>query len=189
MPEGGGEAVQPVAPDPASSAISESDATVRGREASKALAGTLLAQLTAALEAGGPVEAVRVCRTIAHPITEGGSDAAAGIRVRRTAPRVRNPENAPDATDREVLDRLRELRESGKPFPEEVVTRDGDGFRYYKPLPTKPLCLQCHGERESFDGALVERLTELYPEDKAFGFAEGDLRGVIRVDIQPPETL
>lgn len=177
----------PAAPNPAGRPVTEPEATARGREVSKALAEKLMTQLTAALEAGGPAEAVRVCRTIAHPVTEGEADPAVGIRVRRTAPRVRNPDNAPDAWDREVLARLQELRDSGKPFPEEVVSKDGDGFRYYKPLATKPLCLQCHGARETFDTALVERLTDLYPEDKAFGFAEGDLRGVIRVDIQPSE--
>jgi hypothetical protein len=48
-----------------------------------------------------------------------------------------------------------------------------------KAIPTGGLCLACHGE--TIDPAVAGKIAELYPEDKATGFREGDLRGAFVV--------
>ena len=48
-----------------------------------------------------------------------------------------------------------------------------------KAIPTAPLCLQCHGE--AIAPPVAEKITKLYPEDKATGFREGDIRGAFVV--------
>lgn len=54
-----------------------------------------------------------------------------------------------------------------------------DGFRYMKAIPTKGLCLTCHGE--ALTEPVKATLAELYPEDKATGFKVGDIRGAFSI--------
>ena len=49
-----------------------------------------------------------------------------------------------------------------------------------KAIPTGGLCLQCHGE--VLDPAVAGKIAELYPDDQATGFIDGDLRGVFWVE-------
>ena len=48
-----------------------------------------------------------------------------------------------------------------------------------KAIPIGGLCLQCHGT--AIAPELAEKLSELYPEDKATGYREGDMRGAFVV--------
>jgi len=52
-------------------------------------------------------------------------------------------------------------------------------FRFMKAIPMAANCLQCHGTEIS--PAVSAKLTELYPQDKAVGYKEGDLRGAFVV--------
>ena len=74
------------------------------------------------------------------------------------------------------------------PQVESTVTgADGNRtFRYLKAIPTGPLCLKCHGSDLAPD--LAAKLAELYPEDKAHGFAVGDLRGAFSVKLDLPRS-
>ncbi|MBU0678495.1 MAG: DUF3365 domain-containing protein [Verrucomicrobia bacterium] len=56
-------------------------------------------------------------------------------------------------------------------------------FVYYKPLIVQPICLQCHGDPETFSPAVRTILEERYPEDNAVGYRAGDLRGLIKVKM------
>ena len=103
--------------------------------------------------------------------------------VRRTALKVRNPKNAPDATDTEVMQGYEKAIEEGKFSPKDIkVVEAGDTYRVYKPLVTKAMCLKCHGTEISDDIKAV--LKKVYPKDQATGFKEGDLRGVIVAEIK-----
>ena len=53
------------------------------------------------------------------------------------------------------------------------------GFRYMKAIPTKGLCLTCHGETlsEPVKAALLKH----YPDDTATGFNVGDIRGAFTI--------
>jgi hypothetical protein len=48
-----------------------------------------------------------------------------------------------------------------------------------KAIPTEAMCLTCHGTEIS--PAVLTRVNQLYPQDKAIGFKEGDLRGAFVV--------
>ena len=62
----------------------------------------------------------------------------------------------------------------------EVVDHDdGKTFRYMKPIPTAKVCLGCHGD--SLSAELAAKLDELYPDDQARGFKEGDIRGAFTI--------
>lgn len=48
----------------------------------------------------------------------------------------------------------------------------------------KPPCLNCHGKKEKLSPAVLKVLKVKYPEDKAFGYRNGDLRGAFSVIIK-----
>lgn len=149
------------------------------RQAVQVFGGALKQELTAGMARGGPEEALRVCRERAPEIA-GRTAEETGWQVRRTALRVRNPENVPDAWERGVLEDFAARLASGEDAAglerHEVVDQDGQRvFRYMKAIATGKLCLRCHGGE--LEPATTALLAELYPEDQAVDFAEGDLRG------------
>jgi hypothetical protein len=52
---------------------------------------------------------------------------------------------------------------------------------YVEPITIQPPCLACHGTQ--LDAAVRQKLAELYPEDRATGFAPGELRGMFWVTV------
>ncbi len=140
----------------------------------------LKTKLQAALNEGGPANAVRVCKERAPAIAADYS-AKTGWEVGRTSLKLRNPAaNAPDDWERQVLLRFEERRVGGEDVKTmdfaEVTQVDGEKrFRYMKAIPTDGLCLACHGEVLAPD--VVTALDEAYPEDQARGFSVGDIRG------------
>lgn len=150
------------------------------------LAGTLGSRLQEAIQEGGPVSAVKVCQEVAQPLTRSVTEERPGITIKRTALRYRNPQNAPDETDREVLQDWQARKEQGEILPDHELIRLGeDSVRYYKPIMLQPICLNCHGPEEQLLPELKTVLDELYPEDQARNFQVGELRGVFRVDLTP----
>ena len=152
------------------------------RETGASVASTLMknlgGQLKAALQSGGPVSALHVCQQAAEPLTEASSADFEGVIVRRTTLRPRNPKNAPDEIDRAVLESLMSSEEQ-----DILIEWTAEGARYYQPLLIQEICLTCHGDPNTFPPDLAATLADLYPDDQATGYALGDLRGVIRVDI------
>ena len=62
----------------------------------------------------------------------------------------------------------------------EVVENNGKKqLHFMKALPTQKLCLTCHGS--NIVAPIQEKLTELYPDDKATGYKEGEVRGAVVV--------
>lgn len=141
-------------------------------EAAAAAAGlgaALKAELEAAVQDGGPVSALGVCRLKAPEIAKWISEQS-GLDVRRTSLKPRNPLNAPKAWQTDVL-RTFESRKAAGDDPATLrysAIVDGE-FRYVKAIPTAPVCLVCHGEALAQD--VSAKLAELYPHDQATGFS------------------
>lgn len=142
---------------------------------------SLGSQLKGALESGGPTGALAVCQQVALPLTAAAGESLDGVTIRRTSLRPRNPANAPDPVDREVLEAM-----ASQSPPQVELRREGAVTRYYQPLVVQELCLTCHGDPATFPAELTSALASLYPGDTATGYAVGDLRGVVRVDVTQP---
>jgi len=158
----------------------------KARAAVKEMGESLKRELLAALAAGGAQAAIGVCKTIAPALAE-KTGAARGMTVGRTALRLRNPANAPDDWERSVLeDFARQIKAGADPagleHAETVVTATGAStFRYMKAIPMSAVpCLTCHGAPEP---ALKAEILRIYPQDRATGFAPGDLRGAFTVSM------
>lgn len=148
-----------------------------------AFASALKSELTAAMQAGGPLEAIEVCNTKAPAIADEIS-AQQGMEVSRVSERNRNPANAPSPWQAAVLNEFESRKAAGEDpttltWQEIAETDAGREFRFMKAIPTAPVCLACHGE--AIAPPVAEKLAMLYPEDKATGFREGDLRGAFAV--------
>lgn len=149
----------------------------------RSLAGNLMlslqGELFAAMKEGGPVKALDVCRVKAPKIA---ADTAMGTpwKISRTGVRVRNPENAPDPWEAAKLEEFQKRLAGGEEAAAieawEVVETEGRAtFRYMKAIGTTSPCLNCHGS--GLKPEVAEKVKELYPEDRAVGFATGELRG------------
>jgi hypothetical protein len=157
----------------------------RGDSAALALMGTLSGELTAAVAAGGPAHAIGFCADDAAALTAGVvARLGPGWEVKRTSLRTRNPANAPDDLEVEALEFFHAAQSAGRELPEHYVQRARSGdYRYYRPLMTAALCVQCHGPAAGLDPAVTRILAERYPDDHATGYEAGDLRGVVRVTV------
>jgi hypothetical protein len=127
----------------------------------------------------GPAEAIEACRLAAPAIA--ASAGSPGVHVGRTSHRLRNPANAPKAWMKPLLDDY--VAGRGLAGPRVVHLGDG-GVGYVEPITVQPMCLTCHGP--AVGAGLRERLADLYPEDRATGFAAGDFRGLFWVEFDPP---
>ncbi len=159
----------------------------KARQASRELGQNLKAALKSAIKAGGPVAAIPVCKTAAQSLAE-ETGRAHGLNVGRTALRLRNPANAPDAWERKVLeDFAAKIAVGTDPATlEHAEIVSGDGGRHYRymkaiPMAAKP-CLACHGE--ALAPAVKAEIAKAYPNDQATGFKPGELRGAFTVTIK-----
>lgn len=155
----------------------------QSRQLATRLGSELKAELSGAIAAGGPTAAIEVCRTRAPEIAARLSRES-GATVGRTALRVRNPANAPDSLQRDVLEQFSADLASGKAQgPIEAVFEINRGGeverRYMRAIPTDSLCLTCHGK--SLAPELAAAIARDYPADQATGFEQGQLRGAFTV--------
>jgi len=145
----------------------------RGVEAIQAMAGSLMGELTAALDEGGPDGAIEVCSMRAPEIAAAVSNEY-GVVLGRTSQRLRNQSNlAPDWAEQLVKEEVA--------VPTWLVGPEGQ-IAGVLPIVTKAECGMCHGPREEIADEVLAKLDDLYPGDQATGFAEGDLRGWIWVE-------
>lgn len=157
---------------------------VIARDAMAKLGKGLKARLQDAMQSGGVINAIEVCKLEAVPITEAIS-IQEGVIVSRTSLRIRNPRNVPDDWERETLEAFKTRRAGGEEatnLEAWTITTDDGGqrtFRYMKAIPTATLCLHCHGE--DIASNVAAKLAALYPEDTAVGFAPGEIRGAFTV--------
>jgi hypothetical protein len=158
-------------------------AGARAALAAAQLQGKLQGELAAALKAGGPVAAIDVCRTRAPAIAADVS-AAMGVEVGRTALGWRNPANRPTGWERREMKRFAARQAGGEAIPAmAAATRIHRGkLEWLKPIPMGQMCLSCHGGTE-VSPETAAAIAAAYPEDKARGFAAGDLRGAFRARV------
>lgn len=169
-----------------------------GREIIQVFADRLQKELRQAMADAGPVAAIDVCKLRAPKIAaELSTD---GWLVKRTSLRPRNPLNGPDEFERRTLLDFEDKRAEGRPvntlayYKLKQFKQSGkelNEFRYMKAIPTRPLCLTCHGENIPAD--VLKKLDVLYPDDEARGYQEGDIRGAFslrkRFEATPPNSV
>lgn len=158
----------------------ESDKTVdkvlagEGKKLMMQFGGELKSSLKAAIKEGGFPKGVEACALKAPEIASANSQGQ--WTVSRTSLKPRNPDNTPSPEQEKILLDFEQALKAGKPIAKMVaISKDEKSFHMMKAIPTQGLCLSCHGQELSADVESI--LKEKYPEDKALGYQEGDIRG------------
>lgn len=145
----------------------------------KEFATTLQGALIGAKQDGGPIAAVAFCKEQA-PVIAAELSEQHGWDVGRTSLKTRNPANAPDAWEREVLEQFEARSKDGESplgmtYASVEETADGKVYRFMQAIPTGEVCLMCHGK--DIAEPIAEALDQAYPEDQARGYSAGEIRG------------
>lgn len=158
-----------------------------GQAAATKLMVTLKGELTKAMQVSVS-DAIQVCSNKALELTGGVMDSVENVTaIKRTTFKYRNPQNAPDEWEMKALQVFEDAAQKGEALPASYVQKVEENgqttYRYYQPMKIAPLCLNCHGDKNMLSEEVSAQLANLYPEDKATGYREGDFRGVIRVSV------
>ncbi len=138
----------------------------------------LSARLMTAMSDAGPAGAITVCQKEAAEIAKSVGEEH-GVKIGRVGVRLRNQENtAPDWAG--------PLTQAKTDSPTFVTLSSGD-VAALLPIKLQTQCVMCHGTSEQIAPVVQEQLARLYPNDRATGFAEGELRGWFWVEL--PSSL
>ena len=145
----------------------------------QAFAKQLKSTLKAGVKQGGAVQGIEVCNSSAISIAQ--AHANDGWQIGRTSLKLRNSDNQPDNWELKQLNDFEAKKAKGADIKtlvaSEIIT-DTNGnqqFRFIKAIPTGKLCLGCHGS--NIKPEIQAKLNQLYPNDQATGFKDGDIRG------------
>lgn len=141
--------------------------------------GQLKPKLKAAIQEGGPENAIEVCAEHAPKIAKQLSEET-GWSVSRVSLKNRNPAAVPDDWEKEILEHWdKEVAKGvdvGTLAQGEILEKE---FRFMKAQKAEGLCLTCHGE--TLAPAVQAKLKEKYPQDLATGYSLGQVRGAFSV--------
>ncbi|MBT8047498.1 MAG: DUF3365 domain-containing protein [Xanthomonadales bacterium] len=166
-----------------SAGFDQTDEVARAKQAVAGFSAALKSELMAAMQSGGALRAIEVCHTRAAEISEEVS-LETGMSLFRVSQQNRSPSNVPNDWQTAVLQDFKSRILAGEEAASlswyaQAETADGPEFRFMKAIPTGGLCLQCHGTQIAPE--VADKLSEIYPQDKATGFKPGDLRGAFVV--------
>jgi hypothetical protein len=102
------------------------------------------------------------------------------VRIGRTSWKLRNPANAAPAWAEDAI--------AGRSSEPTYFASDTGRLGALSPITVAEPCLKCHGSPEQLAPGVSDRLAELYPEDRATGFHDGDLRGWFWVEVPPAQA-
>jgi hypothetical protein len=160
-------------------------ALAEARVAAGELSARIRGLLVEELKTGGFEGAVAVCATKAQARTQ-EYRRTFGNEIRRVSLRRRNPANEPDGFERRVLESFDRLSADARAAAEhwEIVREDGgETLRYLKPVVANAMCLTCHGEKARIPPPVQAVLAREYPDDRATGYAAGEVRGAVSVRV------
>lgn len=158
-------------------AKTESDYLIEGKQIAGATFKVLSTNLKNAMTEGGVENTIKFCNVNAMPLTDSLSDYY-NVTIKRVSHKPRNLTNEPTAQEQDIIDDYLALGmvENMKPM---IAKNEQQNNVFYAPIPTKGLCLSCHGiVGETLLPEHYEAIKKFYPKDNAIGFKEGDFRGM-----------
>lgn len=118
----------------------------------------------------------KVCGAVGKRVKEISRET--GFTIRHASTKYRNPNHKATPDEAALIKRFREQKKLASLW--DRVKKDGTEYRRYtRPIFVEEACLACHGPKEGRPGFIKEK----YPEDKAYGYKAGDLRGIISVMV------
>lgn len=172
-----------IAPFAASVAHANDEALMtEARTVATTLPPKLIVALQEEIKKSGPEGAIPVCKDMA-PKMAGEISQQTGWKIKRVSLKARNDARAiPDPWEKAALEDFDKRAAAGEsPMKLEKGEKVGEEYRYVKALPVQALCLNCHGPAETLSPGIKAALGQHYPNDRATGYSEGQIRGVISV--------
>lgn len=152
------------------------------RKVASTLPPKLIVALQDEIKKTGPEGAIPICKDMA-PKMAGEISQQTGWKIKRVSLKARNDARAiPDPWEKAALEDFDKRAAAGEsPASLEKGEKIGNEYRFVKALPVQPLCLSCHGAADRLSPAVKAALGQIYPNDRATGYSEGQIRGVISV--------
>jgi hypothetical protein len=167
------------------------EAMVWGDSLTQEAQAQFIAQLEQAIAAKGMSGAIEFCQIKALPILA-ELETKHGVILRRVATSPRNAQNKPDTQELPLLDAYAYNAENDiSSDPSIQKLQNGEVLLYTKPiLLAHAMCLSCHGDpKKDIAPETTAKLTQLYPQDLATGYALGDLRGMWSLRLPKKEVV
>lgn len=148
--------------------------------------GQLKSRLIKQIKSEGTLSAVAVCSDTAQVLSN-DFGLKKGVYIKRVSFKNRNQNNVPDEFEAKVLKEFEQMKKEGTLTSDtehfEIVTEnDYQYLRYMKPIKIGVACLKCHGHEEKISAEVKELIAKRYPDDKAVGYNNGDLRGAVSIE-------
>lgn len=152
-----------------------------GEQVATAAQNHLMSQVKAALQKGGPDYAIPFCHGNAGPIMDSLSQAY-HCTIQRVSDRNRNPDQHPQTAAEESLMMDYVNRQI---VGDTVISQAGNAV-FYRPIVIGlETCLKCHGQPGTdIATSTLDKLHELYPEDRATGYQMNDVRGLWKITFR-----
>lgn len=162
-----------------------SEISTVGKAAASLLESTLKGKMKKELVKNDKIHMVSFCATQSIEITKGVNNLLPpGVTVSRTSLKPRSKLNIPTKLEMKQLNYFQNLFEKQNHLKNKYkLVNNKDSYSYFKPVMINKMCLNCHGKKESLNPDVLKKLEELYPNNKAYGYKNGDFRGLIHVKI------
>lgn len=151
----------------------------KGKQVVSVLSSTILSRLNYIMNQSQSIQtSVKYCKLIAYDLVDTtGQELAQSAR--RVSLKVRNLKDEPTDLERDVLNEYKSKQLNGDTLLPVTREIDANTIGYFHPIKMQEMCLKCHGivgeDISAEDYAYIE---ELYPNDRAIGYREGEIRGM-----------
>lgn len=131
----------------------------------------------------GAIAALEFCNVKAMQLTDSMATVH-NARITRVSDKTRNPNNKANETELKNIDIFKNIISNGKEIAP-IIETINDSIYFYYPIVTNDMCLKCHGTpNKEIDQATLLSLNDLYPDDKAVGYSENQVRGIWSIQFQ-----
>jgi cytochrome c2 len=129
------------------------------------------------IQKNGTEAAVDFCNIKAIHLTDSMAKAY-NASIKRVTDKPRNPDNSATKEELKYLANYKDVVANNEE-PEAIVIESETDVRFYYPITTNAMCLQCHGKPDQ-DIAPKTLLTlkQRYPADQATGYGLNEVRGI-----------
>ena len=139
--------------------------------------------LLTAIQSKGTAEALNFCNVRAIPLTDSMAQEL-NISIQRVSDQPRNPDNQANEEQLQYIRRAKNKIMQGQKISPVIKELNGSMLAYY-PIMTNQMCLQCHGEAgKDITEETLNRINQLYPDDKAKNYKANQLRGIWVVHME-----
>ncbi|MDP5229455.1 MAG: DUF3365 domain-containing protein [Cellulophaga sp.] len=132
--------------------------------------------LMGAIQKKGTLGALEFCNIQAYPLTDSMATVH-NAKIKRVSDKPRNLSNKANAQELEYIESFKTAVANNSDI-KPIIKEEGSTVNFYYPITTNAMCLQCHGSEKEVSPETYKALKNLYPADKALGYAENEVRGI-----------